>query len=145
MPNALISLLTGNSTAIQLPLARPAARHPATAARSRSNGSPVYSKIFRWHKLPGQTNEPKSVAVVGSFNNWKATPMAYDARCSAWQVNISNIPGARTHHYMLLVDGLPAFDPGCDGYAVPADDHERAYQMTTPRGPRVLMLFAQAK
>ena len=46
---------------------------------------------------------------------------------------------------MLLVDGLPAQDKNCDGLAIPHGPQEQQYALTTPRGPRLFMLFAQTK
>jgi len=46
---------------------------------------------------------------------------------------------------MLLVNGQPANDKGCDGYALPQGDHEERYAIQTARGPRLFMLFAQTK
>jgi hypothetical protein len=60
-------------------------------------------------------------------------------------VTLHDVPCNRTHHYMLLVDGQPVRDEHCDGLAIPRTSQEAQYQLTTPRGPRVLMLFAQTK
>ena len=46
---------------------------------------------------------------------------------------------------MLLMDGKPHADKHCDGYAVPLGPQEERYAMDTPRGPRLFLLFAQAK
>jgi hypothetical protein len=43
------------------------------------------------------------------------------------------------------VDGQPIRDQHCDGLAVPHGPQEEQYQLMTDRGPRVLMLFSQAK
>jgi hypothetical protein len=63
----------------------------------------------------------------------------------AWHVTIHHIPGNRTHHYMLLVDGSPVYDHTCDGLAVPHGFQEEQFALATDKGPRVLMLFAQTK
>ena len=60
-------------------------------------------------------------------------------------MTIHHIPGNRTHHYMLLVDGQPTYDKTCDGLAVPRGFEEEQYQLQTDKGPRVLMLFAQTR
>lgn len=71
--------------------------------------------------------------------------MQYDRATKAWHVTLDNIPGNRTHNYMLLVNGQPTADKFCDGLSVPHTDEEKQYQLITPRGPRVLMLFSQTK
>ncbi len=63
----------------------------------------------------------------------------------SWQVALHDIGGNRTHHYMLLVDDHPAQDKHCDGLAVPHGPEEEKFAITTFRGPRVFMLFAQTK
>ena len=68
-----------------------------------------------------------------------------DAATDSWQVVLHEIPGNQTHRYMLLVNGEPAFDKYCDGLAVPSSFEEQQYQLMTPRGPRVFLLFAQTK
>ena len=105
----------------------------------------MYSKVFRWRLPDGVTQEPSSVEVVGSFNHWQATAMTRDSVLDAWHVTMHHIPGGRTHHYMFLVDGQPAYDKNCDGLSVPHGPQEERFAFTTPRGPRVFMLFAQAK
>ena len=72
-------------------------------------------------------------------------PLLRDATTGGWQLAMNDIPSHRTHHYMLLVDGKPAVDKTCDGFAKPANADEQRYQIETERGPRVLMLFAQTK
>ena len=63
----------------------------------------------------------------------------------SWEATLPEIAGHRTHHYMLLVDSQPAQDKKCDGLAIPHGAEEQQYALTTPRGPRLFMLFAQAK
>jgi hypothetical protein len=46
---------------------------------------------------------------------------------------------------MLLVDGQPVRDTQADGLAVPRNAQEAQFALATDRGPRVCMLFAQAK
>ena len=36
---------------------------------------PTYSKVFRWTLPDGQTEEPRSVEVVGSFPDWQRVPL----------------------------------------------------------------------
>ena len=72
-------------------------------------------------------------------------PLMRDGVLDAWHVTLHHIQGNRTHHYMLLVDGKPAYDKTCDGLAVPRGPDEERYQLTTDKGPRGLMLFAQTK
>lgn len=114
-------------------------------ARSPQENKQVFSKVFRWRLPDGVTAEPKEVHVVGSFSHWQKVEMIRDGKLDAWHVTVHHIPGNRTHHYMLLVDGQPTFDKNCDGLAVPHGFQEEQYQLTTERGPRVLMLFAQTK
>jgi hypothetical protein len=63
----------------------------------------------------------------------------------AWQLTFENIPGHRTHHYMIFADGKPVNDRYSDGLAEPQGSQEAKYALATPRGPRVFMLFAQTK
>jgi hypothetical protein len=105
----------------------------------------VYSKVFRWRLPDGQTQEPASVEVVGSFNHWQKVPLTRAGALDAWQVTLHDITVNRTHHYMLLVDGKPAYDNHNDGLAIPHKPEEVRYQLATDRGPRVFMLFAQTK
>jgi len=105
----------------------------------------TFSKIFRWRLPDGQTEEPQSVEIVGSFTHWQKMPLMRDGVLDAWHISMHHILGNRTHHYMLLVDSHPTFDKNCDGLAVPHGPQEERYQLTTDKGPRVLMLFAQTK
>jgi hypothetical protein len=103
-----------------------------------------FSKIFRWQQeTPGPL--PVRVEVVGSFNGWQKTPLKYDRTNSIWQLTLDNIPGHCTHNYMLLVNGRPTQDKNSDGLAMPRTAEEKQYQLETPRGPRVFMLFSQTK
>ena len=113
--------------------------------RSPQDNKPVFSKVFRWRLPDGVRVEPKEVALVGSFSHWQKVEMQRDGKLDAWHATLHHIPGNRTHHYMLLVDGQPTFDKTCDGLAVPHGFQEEQYQLQTDRGPRVLMLFAQTK
>jgi hypothetical protein len=105
----------------------------------------VFAKVFRWRLPDGHIREPASVEVVGSFTHWQKVPLMRDSAVDAWHVTLHHIPGHRTHHYMLLVDGQPAYDRNNDGLAVPHGPEEERYQIMTDKGPRVFMLFAQTK
>jgi hypothetical protein len=114
-------------------------------ANTNPDRKPTYSKVFRWKLPEGETQQPNSVEVVGSFTDWQRVPLLHDGKVQTWHVTIPNIPGNKTHHYMLLVDGNPAQDKGCDGYALPQGAVEERYTIQTARGPRLFMLFAQTK
>jgi hypothetical protein len=105
----------------------------------------TYSKVFRFSPPHGPDHQPERVEIVGSFTNWHPISMQRNPQDHSWQANISGIEGNKTHHYMLLVNGHPHNDKMCDGYAVPHGDIEHRYSITTPRGPRLFLLFAQAK
>ncbi|MCW5555042.1 MAG: glycogen-binding domain-containing protein [Verrucomicrobiae bacterium] len=117
----------------------------SASVRNTPERRQTYSKIFRWRLPDGQTQEPATVEVVGSFTHWQRVPMLRDGTLDAWHVAVHHIVGNRTHHYMLLVDGQPVYDKTCDGLAVPHGPVEEQYQLMTDRGPRVFMLFAQAR
>lgn len=112
--------------------------------RDTSRGQ-TYSKVFRWRLPDGQTHEPKTVELVGSFTHWQKVPLIHDSVVGGWHVTVHHIQGNKTHHYMLLVDGKPAHDKTCDGFAVPHGPEEERYAMATEKGPRVYMLFGQTK
>jgi hypothetical protein len=105
--------------------------------------SPTFTKIFRWQ--PEQTGGPMPVRVevAGTFNGWQRVPLKRDRASGIWQVMLENIPGNRTHNYMLLVNGRPVLDKDADGMAVPHTAEENQHALVTPRGPRVFMLFSQ--
>ena len=105
----------------------------------------IFSKIFRWQPSSPGTPRPVSVQVTGTFTDWHALPFMRDTVTDTWQLRLDGIPGNLTHRYMLLVDGVPAHDKHCDGLAVPEDFKERQHQLMTARGPRIFLLFAQAK
>jgi hypothetical protein len=140
----------GNFFLKQAPLnSGPAIPQPAAIRPPQRGKAPerkaYFTKIFRWRQPNGQTQEPNSVEVVGTFSNWQKLPLGPNGEPDSWQVTIENIPGHRTHHYMLLVDGQPVYDPNNDGLAIPQGSEETRYQFATERGPRVFMLFAQSK
>ncbi|MGB8370788.1 MAG: glycogen-binding domain-containing protein [Limisphaerales bacterium] len=105
----------------------------------------TYSKVFRWRLPEGQTQSPATVEVIGTFTNWQKVRLMRDGVLDAWHVTLHHLHCGRMHHYMLLVDGQPVRDRHCDGLAVPHGPQEEQYQLVTDRGPRVLMLFSQAK
>src|SRR5690242_3333470 len=105
----------------------------------------TFSKIFRWHLDPPGGPMPVRVEVVGSFNDWKPALLKRDRVSGVWQAALHDIPGNRTHTYMLLVNGRPVTDKHSDGLAIPHTEEEKKYQLATPRGPRVFMLASQAK
>ena len=113
--------------------------------RDSADRRQTYSKVFRWRLPDGQTHDPTTVEVVGSFSHWQKVPLIRDGVLDAWHVTLHHIEGNRTHHYMILVDGKPSYDKTCDGLAVPHGYQEEQYQLMTDRGPRVFMLFAQTK
>lgn len=102
----------------------------------------VFSKIFRWQPLNGQS--PARVELVGTFTHWQTVPMTREIS-GGWHLSLHDIPGNRTHHYMILVDGQPVQVKHSDGLAVPRGPEEEKFALATPRGPRVFMLFAQTK
>ncbi len=123
-------------------MAEPSSRSPLSRPQDRQQ---VYSKVFRWRLPDGHTQTPESVQIVGSFTHWQKVDLLRDSTTDAWHTTIHHIPGNKTHHYMILVDGQPVNDRNSDGFAVPIGPQEEQYQLITDRGPRVFMLFAQAK
>ena len=88
---------------------------------------------------------PVKVEVAGTFNGWQKTPLKYDRANGMWQLMMENIPGNKTHNYMLLVNGRPTACKNSDGLAIPHTEEEKQHALETPRGPRVFMLFSQTK
>lgn len=107
--------------------------------------SASFAKVFRWQPTMAQAAQPASVELAGSFTDWQRRPFSRDERTNSWQLTLADIPGHRTHRYVLLIDGLPVPDKNCDGLAVPEGASEAWYQFMTTRGPRVCLLFAQTK
>ena len=105
---------------------------------------PVFSKVFRWQPEAGKPL-PQTVEVAGTFTDWKRVPMLHDHAGQGWHLTLHQIPSNRTHHYMFIADGVPVQDKHCDGLAIPQGEQEQAFAITTPRGPRLFMLFAQTK
>lgn len=83
--------------------------------------------------------------IAGSFTGWKRMPLVHEKTTKGWHLTLHDIPGNRTHNYMLFVDGQPASDKNSDGLAIPHTDEEKLHALTTVRGPRVFMLFSQTK
>jgi hypothetical protein len=104
-----------------------------------------YSKVFRWPVPAEQTPQPTTVEVVGSFSGWRKVPLSYDRPTRTWQVMLNDIEGNRTHRYVILVDGKPSYDKTCDGLVAPQTPDEAKWGIQTPRGSRVLLMFAQSK
>jgi hypothetical protein len=104
----------------------------------------AFSKIFRWAAPHGHTEHPVKVEVAGTFTGWKTVPLSREVS-GGWHLTLHEIPGNRTHHYMLLADGKPVSDRHSDGLAVPQGAEEEKFAISTARGPRVFMLFSQTK
>ena len=104
-----------------------------------------FAKVFRWPVPAEQTHHPKAVEVIGSFSGWRKVPMSYDPPTRTWHVTLNDIEGNRTHRYVILVDGKPSYDKTCDGLVAPQTPEENMWGVVTPRGPRVLLMFAQTK
>jgi hypothetical protein len=127
------------------PLISESTSTPSPLQRDSTERKQTFSKVFRWRLPDGQTKEPATVEVVGSFNHWQKVALTRDSVLDAWHVTLHHIQGNKTHHYMILIDGQPSYDKNCDGLAVPHGPLEEKYQLMTDRGPRVFMLFAQTK
>jgi len=111
----------------------------------KSDRPQTFTRIFRWSLPAGQTQEPSTVEIVGTFTKWQKVPLVRDGTQRIWQVTLRDLPVNRTHLYMLLVDGKPVRDENCDGLAIPRTAQETQYALKTDRGPRMLMLFTQTK
>lgn len=113
-------------------------------SRRREDPRDTYARVFRW-KPTASGELPTSVEIVGSFTRWQTVSLTHDPVQGAWSATIEGIPGKKTHHYMLLVNGQPVHDPACDGLALPMGFEEEQFALPTAKGPRVLMLFSQTK
>ena len=121
----------------------PTARlRPEAEKREQRTG---FTKVFRWSVPADQTPQPTTVEVAGSFNGWRKVPLSFDRPSRTWQIIMENVGGNRTHRYVILVDGKPSYDKTCDGLATPQTPDETEWQITTPKGPRVMLLFGQTK
>ena len=107
--------------------------------------SATFNKIFRWKQDPPGGPMPVKVEITGTFSGWQKLPLKYDRVGGVWQLAVENIPGNRTHNYMLLVNGRPTACKNSDGLAIPHSEEEKQHALETPRGPRVFMLFSQTK
>lgn len=114
----------------------------------QKNGSSMrkstFSKIFRWRNPRKHEATPATVEIAGSFTNWEKVALSRETEKDVWSGSF-DIPVNKTHHYMLLVDGQPARDEHADGMAIPHSAQEKQFQLITPRGARVFLLYAQAK
>ena len=115
---------------------------PGAETRVQRTG---FTKVFRWQIPEGQTPEPRRVEVAGSFSGWRKVPLSYDPPTRTWQIILNNIEGNRTHRYVILVDGKPTYDKTCDGLTTPQTPEETKWQIATPKGSRVMLLFSQTK
>ena|ERR1051326_6151521 len=104
-----------------------------------------FTKVLRWPVPADQTPQPMAVEVIGSFSGWRKVPLSYDRPSRTWQIILNGIQGNRTHRYVILVDGKPTYDKTCDGLAVPQTPDEAKWQIPTPKGARVMLLFSQTK
>jgi hypothetical protein len=143
MPHRLLKLITPRGHAATNSVATMVT--PTAIGRNKDDRKAVYAKVFRYSPAHAHDHDLKRVEVVGSFTNWQPVAMTLNPQDHTWQVTVENIEGNKTHHYMLLANGHPANDRLCDGYAVPSGDIEKRYALTTPRGPRLFLLFAQTK
>jgi hypothetical protein len=145
--HCMISSITTFFTKKSAAKAAPSPIVSASAGTQRRNApqKQSFSKAFRWRLPTESTAAPSRVEIVGSFSRWQKIEMKRDNVLNAWTTLVPEIPGNRTHHYMLLVDGEPTLDGNCDGLATPQGFEEQEYQLTTEKGPRVLMLFSQTK
>ena len=115
---------------------------PEAGKREQRTG---FTKVFRWPAPADKTPQPTTVEVAGSFNGWRKVPLSYDPPTRTWQVTLNSIEGNRTHRFVILVDGKPSYDKTCDGLTTPQTPDETKYQIETAKGPRIMLLFAQAK
>jgi len=143
MPHRLLRLISHRGKAAETP--SPAAAVPRPLGRAPGDRKPTYSKVFRYSPAHTHDHDLQRVEIVGSFTNWHPVPMTLNKQDHTWQVTLNSIEGNKTHHYMLLVNGHPANDKLCDGLTVPHGDIEHRYALTTPRGPRLFLMFAQTK
>jgi len=117
-------------------------RHHGTENREQRTG---FTKVFRWPVPADQTPRPTMVEVVGSFSEWRKVSLSFDPPSRTWQIIMENVEGNRTHRYVILVDGKPSYDKACDGLAAPQTPDEAKWQIATPKGPRIMLLFGQTK
>jgi len=118
---------------------------PSPAPAAGGKRPATFSKVFRWEPPTPGGPMPVRVEVAGTFNGWQRVALKRDRASGIWQATLHDIPGNRTHNYMLLVNGRPVADKNADGLAVPHTPEEKLHQLETPRGPRVFMFFSQTK
>jgi hypothetical protein len=121
------------------------AHHAGNGQVAAPKKSATFSKIFRWQPEQPGGPMPVRVEVAGSFNGWKPVIMKRDRVSGVWQAALHDLPGNRTHTYMILVNGRPVPDKHAEGLAIPHNDEEKSHALTTARGPRVFMLASQTK
>jgi len=134
---------SGNAFNVKSAL-KAASRGPSHPAPEPVERPATYTKTFRWSVPRDQTETPEIVEVAGTFTGWQKYEMVREVS-GAWQLTFENVPGHRTHHYMIFADGKPVSDRHSDGMAEPQGPQEAESAIATPRGPRVFMLFAQTK
>jgi hypothetical protein len=117
-------------------------RRPEAEKNEQRTG---FTKVFRWPVPAGQTPPPTAVEVVGSFSGWRKVPLSYDPTTRTWQLILNDVESNRTHRYVILVDGKPSYDKTCDGLTAPQTHDEAKWQIATPKGPRIMLLFSQTK
>ena len=142
MGDAIVSYVESKSRTQTSGLEPTASLQPENGSRDQRTG---FTKVFRWPVPTDQTPFPITVEVVGSFTDWRKVSLVYDKVTRTWQVALHNLRGNHTHRYILLVDGKPTYDKTCDGLAAPEGPDEAKWQIATPRGPRVMLLFSQTK
>ena len=123
----------------------PTSTSASSPRRRHEDPRDIYPRVFRWKPCEKFPHAPMRVEIVGSFTRWQTVSLTHDPVQNTWSITIDGIPGKRTHHYMLLIDGKPVFDPASDGFALPQGFDEEQYALQTDKGPRVLMLFSQTK
>jgi hypothetical protein len=133
------------STATRPPRGRFVPTPPGRPDAEKHEQRTGFTKVFRWPVPAGQTPQPTTVEVLGSFNGWRKLPLNYDPPTRTWQIALNNIEGNRTHRYVILVDGKPSYDKTCDGLVAPQTPDEAKWQIATPTGPRLMLLFSQTK
>src|SRR6266581_6225869 len=114
MLNALNSMLGRKPPQRSTPAFVEAQPAPSAYGRASGGAGQTYSKVFRWRLPDGQTDEPRTVEIIGSHTHWQRVLLQRDGKLDSWHATIHHIPGNRTHHYMLLIDGKPAQDKNCD-------------------------------
>jgi hypothetical protein len=146
MIDAITNFIEGEcSTKIRTSEARITPAVPAFPEAGKREPRFGFTKVFRWPVLAGQTPQPMTVEVIGSFSGWRKVPLSYDPPSRTWQIMLNNVEGNRTHRYVMLVDGKPSYDKTGDGLAAPQTPDEAKWQIATPKGSRVMLLFAQTK